>query len=116
VIPDRCREAEEPLEFKHLARPVDSTPMRGSKLSILLGTALLLGALPALSDQADGRYDLPDHTLAAGDPIGTRLFDRDKHVVLRPRHEKRLRPDLERAPGELPPWPANWASQPEEDE
>jgi len=95
---------------------VDPTPMRVSKLSTLLGTALLLGALPALSDQADGKYDLPDHSLAAADPIGTRLFDRDKHVVLRPRHEKKLQPDVERAPGELAPWPAKWAPEPEEDE
>ena len=71
--------------------------------------ALLLGPLPALADQADGRYDLPDHALAAGDKVGSKLFDTDSHVVLKPRHEEKTQPKVEPARHQLPPWPAKWA-------
>jgi hypothetical protein len=77
--------------------------------------ALLLGPLPAFADQDDGRYDLPDHALAAGDEVGSKLFDTDWHVVLRPRHEEKARPQVEPARNQLPAWPAKWAP-PEGDE
>lgn len=90
--------------------------MRASKTLIALASsALLLGALPASSDQADGRYDLPDHALAASDDVGSKLFDRDKHMVLRPKHETRLEPEVKTPPNQLPAWPAKWAPQAEDE-